>query len=407
MHAEAAYLFRHALLRDAAYAMQLPSERARLHLAAADAIEADSAFAGPMAAEIARHLAAARTWREKPALKRREAVFTRTAAEHAELQFNYRDALGLWQRLATLGSRKQAAEVLRRAGRVAVQSGESTLAEALLKRSLKLATATGDQNTQSLALGSLGNLFQQTGRLDLAVPMHERSLKILRKAKDRHREGVELGNLANLYSRKRQNKKAEALYAQTMAIHREVGNRLGEAVAMGNLAGLYQESGRVQQAEELYARSLPVLEELADRRSTGIALANLGNLYATTKRDELALTTYARALVAVRETGNRRYEGIVLGSIALLHSIRNRTLEALPLFEAALEIHAEVRNLSALGAHGCDLAMRLVQLGRTEEASVWWRKSLALLIELGDTNGAKAKRTEMKQVCRERGIEML
>lgn len=31
MNAESAYLFRHALLRDAAYQLQLPSDRARLH----------------------------------------------------------------------------------------------------------------------------------------------------------------------------------------------------------------------------------------------------------------------------------------------------------------------------------------------------------------------------------------
>lgn len=33
MHAELAYLFRHALLRDAAYQLQLPGDRARLALA--------------------------------------------------------------------------------------------------------------------------------------------------------------------------------------------------------------------------------------------------------------------------------------------------------------------------------------------------------------------------------------
>jgi len=37
--AEAAYLFRHALLRDAAYEMQLPADRARLHALAIDSIE--------------------------------------------------------------------------------------------------------------------------------------------------------------------------------------------------------------------------------------------------------------------------------------------------------------------------------------------------------------------------------
>ena len=40
MNAESAYLFRHALLRDAAYQLQLPGDRALLHGLAFELIEA-------------------------------------------------------------------------------------------------------------------------------------------------------------------------------------------------------------------------------------------------------------------------------------------------------------------------------------------------------------------------------
>lgn len=39
VHAETAYLFRHALLRDAAYQLQLPADRARLHALAFEILE--------------------------------------------------------------------------------------------------------------------------------------------------------------------------------------------------------------------------------------------------------------------------------------------------------------------------------------------------------------------------------
>jgi hypothetical protein len=45
VHAEAAYLFRHALLRQAAYQLQLPGDRQRLHALAFDVIE--NACGGP------------------------------------------------------------------------------------------------------------------------------------------------------------------------------------------------------------------------------------------------------------------------------------------------------------------------------------------------------------------------
>ncbi|NUN49567.1 MAG: hypothetical protein HUU15_12135, partial [Candidatus Brocadiae bacterium] len=40
MNAEVAYLFRHVLLREAAYQLQLPGDRARLHGLALETIEA-------------------------------------------------------------------------------------------------------------------------------------------------------------------------------------------------------------------------------------------------------------------------------------------------------------------------------------------------------------------------------
>ena len=39
LHAETIYLFRHALLRDAAYQLQMPGDRARLHRIAFELIE--------------------------------------------------------------------------------------------------------------------------------------------------------------------------------------------------------------------------------------------------------------------------------------------------------------------------------------------------------------------------------
>lgn len=39
MHAELVYLFRHALLRSAAYELQLPGDRARLHVLALELLE--------------------------------------------------------------------------------------------------------------------------------------------------------------------------------------------------------------------------------------------------------------------------------------------------------------------------------------------------------------------------------
>ena len=116
MNAERAYVFRHALLRDAAYQLHLPGDRARLHgLAFAamedlaggrppDATTPDAAgrtphlphATDPFAEELARHAAMSGV-AAVVALRR---VYLRRAAEHSEAMFRNEEAMRLWQESA-------------------------------------------------------------------------------------------------------------------------------------------------------------------------------------------------------------------------------------------------------------------------------------------------------------------
>ena len=70
--AETAYLFRHAMVREAAYQLQPPADRSGLHVLALDILESVLAQAGPVmqkihAAELAHHARTAQDDRLRPA----------------------------------------------------------------------------------------------------------------------------------------------------------------------------------------------------------------------------------------------------------------------------------------------------------------------------------------------------
>ncbi|MCC6741709.1 MAG: hypothetical protein IT452_21905, partial [Planctomycetia bacterium] len=116
MNAETAYVFRHALLREAARQLQMPGDRARLHAVAFGIVEEmaggppgerpaldrdeevspDARPADAWAAELAEHAAQAlhapQADQSRFAAARRE--YLRRAAEHAQRQFRWRDASG-------------------------------------------------------------------------------------------------------------------------------------------------------------------------------------------------------------------------------------------------------------------------------------------------------------------------
>src|SRR5687768_13284524 len=93
MHAEQAYLFRHAVMRDVAYQLIVPSERVDLHGLALAAWEADSRPAAQYAAELADHARHAGD-------TARELGYLRVAAPLARSEWHNAAAADLYARLA-------------------------------------------------------------------------------------------------------------------------------------------------------------------------------------------------------------------------------------------------------------------------------------------------------------------
>ena len=98
MNAETAYLFRHAVLRDAAYGLQLPGDRAHLHRLALDILE--EVFGeeppGSMAPDLAGHCAMGAVDTDaglRDGLGRKEVRYLNLAGEYAGDR--YRNAVAL------------------------------------------------------------------------------------------------------------------------------------------------------------------------------------------------------------------------------------------------------------------------------------------------------------------------
>jgi tetratricopeptide (TPR) repeat protein len=230
MHAEQTYLFRHALLQRAAYELQPPSVRARLHGLALEILE--HLFDPPppeMAAELAVHAGhAARDagGLEQQRLLERELVYLRAAGEHALLGFRPADAIKLWRAAidhpqADARSRAEAALKLSRALRSASDMRESLAAS---QRGLELARELGDDSRVANSLQSLG-----TAQRDLGL--REASLASLREA---------------------------------LAIYERLGETRGMAIACGNLALTLSDGGESNETLAGFRRAIELCRNSGD-----------------------------------------------------------------------------------------------------------------------------------------------
>lgn len=466
VNAEAAYLFRHALLRDAAYQLQLPGDRARLHALAFHAFEEIAGGPGPalppldpmegkelqphpvdaFAEELAGHagLAGQPEGAGDSVLKRAHRHYLRRAAEHAARLFENQSAEGLWKKLSEVLSGSEKADSLRRAGHAAFRAGRLAPAERLLEQALALfresghrageaATRTylgglfnatgrvdlaerfhgqalaihrdlGNARATGAALGSLANIYRQTGRFDLAEITHGQALALHRETGNRRYEGLELGNLAGLHRETGRREDAEREYGQAIDLSREFLDRGSESIGLGNLAGLFQETGRKAEAERAYDEALAIKREVGNRIGEGIVLGNLASLYQETGRALEAERTYGQALALHREVGNRRSEGVVLGNLASLYAETGRLKEAEQSYEGALALHREVRSRRFEAIHLCDYALFDLARGRAEAARERWLKGFGILGEIGDVSQQERRAVEMRKACAAAGV---
>lgn len=458
--AETAYLFRHALLRDAAYSLQLPSDRARLHELAFYLIE--QAFGGrapeppplesidppsrephptdPIADELVQHIRLAADNATNHALLLR---YLRRAAEWAGMQHRPETATALWLDLAgrTLGSAR--GEALCRAGAswlsagrpqraidycnqaIEVESGPESrrflglayrnlavayqetgrvqLAQPAYTKALELLAEAGDNRALATTLVNLANYHLQTGQVNIALEHYGRALDMSRAAEDRNLEGSVLTNMSTACRQVGDLERAEELSLAALAIQRQLGNRRSEAISLSSLANVFYETGRVEQARELLEQSLAIHREVGNRRSEGVALTGLASVYQAAGQLEKAEHLFRDALNIHREAQNRRAEGIVIGNLAELLRITKRAAEARDLFVLALKIHTECGNAAFLGGHTCNYALCLLAL-RNPTSRETWQRGFDELKERQNRKEMQRAVIAMRKACTEAGV---
>jgi len=260
--AESAYVFRHALLREAAYELQMPAERAQLHQLAAALIEdlyaADPALLAGIAAEIADHLRAASGQQPDPALLESERRFTLLGAKHAEANWDHDAVRRLYGRLADIGNAGEQAlalQVLYASCKWSHRDGETS--RTIARRLLRLGRAVDDPHLVAkaltlLALESADSRREKLERMAFRTAWQGGSWKVA---------GLALGNMAQQAWRAGDHRRASALLRRAIALSRRGNNSTGEGHFLGSLARVLLAQGRHTEALQAAREAIRILQQ--------------------------------------------------------------------------------------------------------------------------------------------------
>lgn len=433
---EIRYIFRHALVREAAYTMQLRARQQELHRIAVEAFEtlyqdqlsshyseiayhADRAglrdkakkfyiLAGADAARAYKNSLAIESYTRALALSSMEDIQERIDLLLARVAL-YRivaDRGGQEQDLATLellaenqqNKRNRAIVALRQA-EFAFDVGEFRVAQRFAESAIEIAESAHALDVVANAYRILPLALTRQGQIEQAVQLAEVGLQLTQQVGDRESEGRTLNQLGLITLEQSEPDHARAFFEKSLVIAQETGNHRLEAQVLNNMGKI---SGEIENdyvtARRFFEKTLEIVREIGNRIGECYALGNLGWAASMGGDFEQARIYYTERLTVARELGNRYLEAYGMINLSAMLVSQEIYSVAFEDAEQALNLARKFGDRSAEAWALTYLGYANLGLGNFRNATDRFQTALDIRHSLGQEILAMEPRTGLAQV---------
>lgn len=379
------YIFRHALMWDAAYNMQLHARRQALHAIVVESLE--NLYADNLSnryGELAYHA-------ERALLTEKARVYLFKAAEVAKSAYQNSQADDYYTRAFQLTSPHDLTEQY-----------------ALLLARLEIYQTQGRHKECQRDLQTLDDLAQKLGEpgrvLEILIRKTEiifdtseaaqtlnLGLKALAMAESLHRQEnlVTIYNmLGNAAMRLGGHDQAQDFIEKGLTLARAQGDRRTESRLLNTMGMLDTEQRNLALATQNFHRSLELARQVDDLRLQARPLANLG-LSAIYRGDFLAALRHSeQSLALARQIGSRNGETVILGNLGFIASSLGDYAQASNYTEASLRIAREIGQQHPEAMALINLSAQLGALGEHQKAILHARQGLKIARHISEQSAA-------------------
>jgi len=413
------YIFRHALLRDAAYHMQLLAQRQKLHALAMTSLEDlyDQDLA-PHAGELAYHA-------EQAGRVEKARIYLQQAGDAAREAYENSLAINYYSRALALvpgDDTETRCQLLLAREDVQHLLGERDSQQTDLKALIDLVEGSGDLHTQAeIALrrsryaGAIGDHLTAIGAAQEAVEVALKSGRTaqaaqgyrywgwylmrqtayeeanqrleagLIQAREIRNAGLEadcLNALGALALEIGDYNVASEHYRQAGVLYQQSNNKAGEARIWNNQGATASNQGQYAEAIPYYEKALEIRRQIGDRRAEGNTLYNLGGACRALGRFSRARDCYENALAITRQVGDRRGEGLALNSLGLLAANLGKFALATQYGEQSLETFEHIGDRMLISTARTNLGSYAIDRGHFEKAREHYQVCLEIAQEI-------------------------
>lgn len=379
---EMRYMFRHALLRDTAYEMQLLARRRELHSLAIVALEhVYAADLAPHYGELAYHAEHS----QDPDLQRR---YYRLAGDAARSAFATAAALDYYRRLLPLvdDPLDQAQISLKIADVLGLDSQYQAAIAQLKPWSERLSQAPGS-HAQSIYVAVqvlLGRLYAEIGDLDGTRRELQDALRVARSSGNRRDQAQALSQLGRVALWQGAFQEAQRLLQEALPLARVLDDVPILVFALRQLGNVGNCLGQYAEAHAFLQESLQLAQQSGDLDAISAAYSSLGSNVTNQGDYAQALVYLQEAIQLARQMGNRyliaNYSTDLCNTYYLQGDYAALQRAATEALELGLAIGSRQQMAWAL-AH---LGVAAVALRQLEPARHYLQASVLLCQQIGD-----------------------
>lgn len=388
---ELRYIFKHSLLREAAYGMQLHTRLIELHRLIGEAIE--KVYADNLEqryVDLAFHF-------EQAEEKQKTKLYLEKAGNYARRNYQNQQAVQFYDKLLLLlGNRdsQKKVKILLRKASVLELVGHWSNCEGICRTALRIAQKIGNLSLLSRTQNSLGRLLMLQGNYTEARQFLETAASHFENLEDTVAKIKVYGDLGNLFFRQGIYEKAKSYFIRSIELSGETRHLSNNAQIVANLGLTHMNQGHYDEGIERQARQLEVSKKANDKQGMATLYTNMGIVYFEKGDYDAALDCYKKGLALSEELGNKQLTAIAIGCIGSVYERKGDYENAMDNFRLDLELCEELGDKQGtaitLGLIGELMSVK----GEFDSAIAYLQKNLMLCRELNYRKGiAKALNT--------------
>ena len=375
------YLFKHALLRDSAYDMQLRSKLKELHKFAAES------YIEVFGEGVKEHYAIIAFHYEKAEIRDKTMEYLEKAGDFAKEIYQNEKGIEFYERLISLIKKTNLpllSSILIKKGRILQLIGKWDDAFSDYELSLKISEELKNKNGIANAIGSMGVIYRWQSNYPKAMGCHEKQLKIAKKLGNKNEIASAIGNMGVVYAKKHNYSKAMEYYEKGLVLFKEMGSKEKIATVMGDMGDIYRWQSNYSKAVECYEKLLKISEELGNKSGIARAVGNIGVVYAIQGNYSKAIEYFNQRFKIFEELGNKNEISRAIVDLGIVYSHQGNHSKAMKSYEKGLNLFEEMRDKMMIAGTVGMMGKVYSSQGNHSKAIECYEKQLKISEELED-----------------------